>query len=132
MKIAELYLELPSRRLIPYAFTGKRAPEEIQTEISKVLNRGVGAMARLCKFSPWIAGDKMTLADIYVYYVNTIVNTFSASQLNRDILAEIPGMKAWTAAMSESAIAQRVEADRVANMPDFMAYIKALQPAPKA
>jgi glutathione S-transferase len=132
MKIAELYLELPSRRLIPYAFSGKTAPEEIQTEISTVLNRGVGAMQLLCKFSPWIAGDKMTLADIYVYYVNTIVNAFSASQLNRDILAEIPGMQAWTALMSESAITQTVEASRVANMPDFMAYVKAQQPAPKA
>lgn len=132
MKIAELYLELPCRRLIPYAFSGTTAPEEIQTQVSKVLNRGVGAMQRLCKFSPWIAGDKLSMADIYVYYVNTIVNTFGASQLNRDILVEIPGMKAWTAAMSGSAIAQTVEAGRVANLPDFMAYVKAQQPAPKA
>jgi hypothetical protein len=41
-------------------------------------------------------------------------------------------MKAWTVAMSESAIAQTVEAGPVANMADFMAYVKEQQPAPKA
>lgn len=132
MKIAELYLELPSRRFILYALAGKTAPEAIQTEVRQVLKRGVGAMQRLCQFSPWIAGDQLTMADVYVYYVNTIVNSYGSSQLDWDILAEMPGMKVWNASMSESTIAQTVEADRLANLPDFMAYIKALQAAPKA
>jgi glutathione S-transferase len=132
MKIAELYLELPSRRLITYALAGKAAPEALQTEVRQVLNRGIAAMQRLCQFSPWIAGDQLTMADIYVYYVNTIVNTFGSSQLDWDILAEIPGMKEWSASMSESTITQTVEAGRVANLPDFMAYVKAQQAARKA
>ncbi len=132
MKIAELYLELPSRRFIPFAFAGKTAPEPVQAEIRQVLNRGVCAMQRLCQFSPWIAGDLMTMADIYVYYVSTIVNAFVPGQLDLDILAEIPGMNAWNASMSESTIAQTVDADRVANMPDFMTYVKAQLAAPKA
>jgi glutathione S-transferase len=124
MKISELYLELPSRRLLPYAFAGKAVPEVIQTEVRQVLSRGVGAMQRLCQFSPWIAGDQQTMADIFVYHVNTVVNSFGSSQLDWDILAEIPGMKTWSTAMSESTLAQTVEAGRAANVPDFMAYIK--------
>jgi glutathione S-transferase len=130
MKISELYLELPSRRLIPYALAGKTAPEPIQAEVRQVLNRGIGAMQRLCQFSPWIAGDQPTMADIYVHYVNTIVTTFGARQLEWDILAEIPGMKEWGATMGESTIAQTVEAGRVADMPDFRAHIQArLEPS---
>ena len=65
------------------------------------------------------------MADIYLYYVNTIVSTFGSSQLNWDVLAEIPGMKEWSAAMGQSAIAQKVEADRLANMPEFMQHVTA-------
>ena len=125
MKIAELYFELPSRRLIPYAFSGTTAPESVTTEVRQVLNRGITALSRLSQFSPWIAGEQLTMADIYVYYVNTIVSTFGASQLDWDILAEVPGMKEWNDSMSQSAIAQNVEADRLANMPEFIQKVKA-------
>ncbi|MBA6417557.1 glutathione S-transferase family protein [Colwellia sp. 6M3] len=120
MKMAELYFELPSRRLIPYAFSGTAVPESIATEVRQVLSRGITALSRLSKFSPWVAGEELTMADIYLYYVNTIVSAFGSSQLNWDVLAEVPGMKEWNNAMSQSAIAQKVEADRQANMPEFM------------
>jgi glutathione S-transferase len=125
MKMAELYFELPSRRLIPYVFSGTEIPESVKTEVRQVLTRGVTALSRLCQFSPWIAGEQFTMADIYVYYVNTIVSAFGSSQLNWDVLAEIPGMKQWNDAMSQTVIAQQVEADRLANMPDFMQKVKA-------
>ena len=126
MKIAELYFELPSRRFIPYAFSGTEAPESLKAEVRQVLERGVAALNSLCQFSPWIAGEKFTMADIYVYYVNVIVSTFGASQLNWDVLAEIPGMKEWNETISQSVIAQNVEAGRVANKPEFMQKIQAL------
>ena len=125
MKMAELYFELPSRRLIPYVFSGTEIPESVKVEVRQVLTRGVTALSRLCQFSPWIAGEQFTMADIYVYYVNTIVSAFGSSQLNWDVLAEIPGMKQWNDAMSQTVIAQQVEADRLANMPDFMQKVKA-------
>ena len=125
MKIAELYFELPSRRLIPYAFSGTTAPEAVKVEVREVLNRGITALNRLCQFSPWIAGEQLTMADIYVYYVNAIVSSFGSSQLEWDVLAEIPGMKAWNDSMSQSAIAKSVDADRLANMPEFRQKLKA-------
>jgi glutathione S-transferase len=125
MKISELYFELPSRRFIPYVFSGAEIPESVKTEVRQVLNRGVKALSRLCQFSPWIAGEQLTMADIYVYYVNTIVSTFGSSQLEWDILAEIPGMKEWNDSMSQSVISQNVEADRLANKTEFMQKVKA-------
>ena len=124
MKVAELYLELPSRRLIAYAFSGKPAPQKALDDARHVTNRGIGAMNRLCQFSPYIAGADMTLADIYVHYVNAVVNSIGSRQMEWDILAEIQGMKAWNTGMRESDIALAIEADRRANEPDFNAYIK--------
>lgn len=125
MKIAELYFELPSRRFIPYTFTGTEIPELVKAEVCQVLDRGITALNRLSQFSPWIAGEPFTMADIYVYYVNTIVTTFASRQLDWDILAEVSGMKEWQASMKQSPIAQQIEVDRLANMPDFMQSLKA-------
>lgn len=125
MKISELYFELPSRRLIPYVFSGATVPNALKAEVRQVLERGIGALNRLCQFSPWIAGEQFTMADIYVHYVNLIVNTFASSQLEWDVLAQIPGMKEWNDAMSQSDIAKRIETDRLANMPEFMQHVKA-------
>ncbi|WP_137221137.1 glutathione S-transferase family protein [Shewanella sp. MEBiC00475] len=132
MKMAELYFELPSRRLIPYVFSGTEVPELVKAEVRQVLTRGITGLSRLCQFSPWIAGEKFTMADIYVYYVNTIVSAFGSSQLDWDVLAEIPGMKQWNESMIQSVIAQKVEADRLANMPEFMQKVKAQIQAAKA
>ena len=125
MKISELYFELPSRRLIPYVFSGTSAPDTVKEEVRQVLTRGIIALNRLCQFSPWIAGEQFTMADIYVHYVSTIVNAFASTQLDWDVLAEIAGMKEWSKVMRQSDIAQKIEADRSANMPEFMAHVKA-------
>lgn len=125
MKIAELYFELPSRRLIPYVFSGTQAPDTLKQEVRQVLARGIPALNQLCQFSPWIAGEALTMADIYMHYVNVVVIGCASTQLDWDVLAEIPGMKEWSKTMSQSDIAQKIEADRVANMPEFMTHIKA-------
>lgn len=131
MKIAELYFELPCRRLIPHVFSGTQAPETVKDEVRQVLTRGIPALNQLCQFSPWIAGEQFTMADIYVHYVNTVVVACAPSQLDWDVLAEINGMKKWRDTMRQTDIAQKIEADRVANMPEFMTHIKAqMQAAP--
>jgi len=126
MKIAELYFELPCRRFIPYVFSGTDAPESIKVEVREVLARGIIALNHLCQFTPWVAGNDFTMADIYVYYVNQIVIKFGASQLDWDILADIPGMKVWNDSMGESEIAQKIAADRDANMPELIEKVTAL------
>jgi glutathione S-transferase len=123
MKIAELYLELPSRRLISYAFSGKKAPQHALDDVSHVTKRGIHAMQRICEFNPFIAGSEMSMADIYVHYVNSVVGSIGSRQLDWDIIAEIPGMKDWNARMRESDIAKKIEADRKVNEPEFHAYI---------
>ncbi|MGP4714235.1 MULTISPECIES: glutathione S-transferase family protein [unclassified Psychrobacter] len=125
MKIAELYFELPSRRLIPFTFSGTQVPKPIAMEVRQVLERGIIALNHLSQFSPWVAGEHFTMADIYLYYVNTIVSAFAARQLDWDIMAQISGMTEWNETMSQSDIAKRVDVDRLTNMPEFMQYVQA-------
>lgn len=124
MKVAELYLELQSRRLIGHAFSGTAPSEALKADVTHTTQRGLEALRRLCRFTPWIAGDTFTLADIYVRYVNAVVGSIGSKQLEWDILGEVPGMKDWMATMQDSDIARRVESDRVANMPEFQAYFQ--------
>jgi glutathione S-transferase len=123
MKIAELYLELPSRRLISYAFSNKQPSDNLLADVRHVTRRGVGAMTRLCQFDPHIAGSTFSMADIYVLYVNAVVHAVGSRLMDWDIIAEIPGMKDWGREMRSSEFAKRIEADRAANEPEFQAYI---------
>lgn len=123
MKMSELYLELPCRRLLAFVFSNTEPPEELKAEIRQTVERGASAMLRLCKFEPYIVGSEITMADIYVRYVLAVVNMASTS-LELDIMGSISGMKEWSAMMGESEISQQIDADMKANEADFFAMIK--------
>ncbi|MEM8499167.1 MAG: glutathione S-transferase family protein [Pseudomonadota bacterium] len=131
MKIAELYLEVPTRRLVGYHFSGKPAPDSLKAEVRHVVERGIGGMQRLCHFSPWIAGQQFSMADIYVHYVNAVVGQIGSKELEWDIIGEISGMREWRERMKDSDIAKQVEKEREANVPKFAAYIKEYMAANK-
>lgn len=124
MKVAELYLELPCRRLLPHIFGDTPAPAELQAEIRSVVERGLVAMERLCKFEPYLAGEEMTMADIYLRYVLKVVGMAGTSKLEWDVVGAVPGMAQWEEMMAESDIARKVDAEQAENMPEFMAYVQ--------
>jgi glutathione S-transferase len=124
MKISELYLELPCRRMLGFVFSDTEAPEEIKAEVRAVAERGIGAMNRLCEFEPYLAGGEMTMADIYLRYVMTVVDIAATSKLDWDIGAQIDGLKEWQLMMADSDISRRIDADRDANAEGFFTMIK--------
>ena len=131
MKISELYLELPCRRLIPFVFTKKPAPEAIAEEIRTVVARGVGGLNRVCAFAPYVAGSEISMADIYLRYVMSVVDMVGLSLLKWDVGAEIEGMKKWQSLIAGSDISQKMDADRLANQDEFFAAIQARMAKPK-
>lgn len=132
MSVSELYLEVPARRLIFYHFSGQSGPELLQKEARSTIKRGLGAMQRLCKFSPYIAGKELTMADIYVHYVLAVVGQIGSRQLDWDIIGEVPGMREWRDKMKDTDIARAIEVDRAANVPEFGAYLQEYMKKPKA
>ncbi|MFN2287934.1 MAG: glutathione S-transferase family protein [Chromatocurvus sp.] len=126
-KIAELYLELPARRLLPFALGGQQAPEAIKTEVRGVLERGIGAVNLLARFSPFCFGNALTTADLTLRYALAIPKLVGPGQLDMDIIAAIEGLAEWDRMMEEDAVAVKIDADMHANRDEFMAYVAKVQ-----
>jgi glutathione S-transferase len=122
MRMAELYLELPCRRLLPFGFTNSAPPEALKAEVGGVVDRGVASMNALVSIDPWLTGSELTMADVYVRYVLAVVG-LGSRLLGRDIVGEIEGLGAWEARMAELPESKQVDADAEANREDFFAYI---------
>lgn len=123
MKVAELYLELAARRIIPFALANSPVPDTLAKEVSEALLRGVDAVNRLSSFAPYALGSHITMADIYLRYVLSVVE-LASGKLGQDFAAGIEGIEAWQRLMADSDAAKRVDADREANGPAFFAYLK--------
>ena len=124
MKVAELYLELSCRRTIPFAFTNTEVPEPVKREIKEVAERGIKAMNSLCNFAPYVLGNEMTMADIYLRYVFRVV-AVGSEKIGWDIIADIDGAHRWAAMMADNDISRRIDADEEAEAPAFLAHLKA-------
>ena len=124
MKVGELYIELPCRRLIPFVFQDLEAPAEMVEEIRAVVERGLEALRRLAEFDPWLAGSEQTMADIYLRYVFVVASMIGTAKMDWDILSEVDGLSDWFARMADSDVARKVDADQQANAPEFMAYLQ--------
>jgi glutathione S-transferase len=123
MKLSELYLELPARRLLPAVLAGATIHKSTLDEVRSALQRGVSGLTVLAAFSPYLCGDSCTLADIYLRYALAIPKLAGPSQLDWDVVAAVPGLADWDTRMADSDIARRVDADQAANRDEFMAYV---------
>ncbi|WP_439106721.1 glutathione S-transferase family protein [Congregibacter sp.] len=123
IKVSELYLELAGRRLIPFSISKSPVPDALAQEVSDALTKGIAALNSLAEFDPYVMGNKLTMADIYLRYVLGVV-ALAGALLERDFVAEIEGIEAWQEMMADTDIARKVDADRDANGPAFFAYVK--------
>lgn len=126
-KITELYLELPARRLLPFALGGRQAPEVIKEEVRGVLERGIGAINTLARFAPYCFGSALTTADITLRYALAIPKMVGPGQLDMNLIAAIDGLDDWDRMMAKTDVAGKVDADMRANRDEFMAYVAKLQ-----
>jgi len=110
MRIFELYVEAPVHPLVGILF-GREIPEHVMTGSRPAGEKGLAALARVAKFSPYIAGDSFTYADIVVYQGFTLVNQLTQQVHGWNMLAEIPGLQAWYDKISERDSTRRILAD---------------------
>ena len=123
IKISELYLELPARRMLPAVLGNVEMAPETIAEIKSVLGKGARALAELASFGPYLCGAKLTLADIYLRYALAIPKMVGPSKLDWNVMDEVPGLQAWDTMMADTDIARKVDADLSDNTADFMAYV---------
>jgi glutathione S-transferase len=123
VKVAELYLELPARRLLPAVLGNVDFPQSTLDEVKSVLERGVASINVLAEFGPYLAGSELTLADIHMRYALAIPKMVGPAKLGWNVMEEVPGLDGWDAMMADTDIAKKIDADMKANTADFMAFI---------
>jgi glutathione S-transferase len=123
MKISELYLDLPARRLLPALFGNVEVDESVKDEVRATFDKAIRSLATLAGFSPYVAGDALTLADIYLRYALVIPNIVGPRYLGWDAAAELEPLAQWEALMADSDVSRKVDADHRDNEAEFMARI---------
>jgi glutathione S-transferase len=109
----ELHLELVARRLYPSLFFGAGpASEETKKSVEKTLLKGVRGLKALARFSPYIAGAELSLADCAAFVSLPLVTLVSKTAFGRDFLEEIPQVKPYLRMLGERPAFARVNEDR--------------------
>ncbi|AVU73726.1 glutathione S-transferase family protein [Pseudomonas rhizophila] len=121
----ELYIELPGRACYTEAFFGISVPEAIKEKTKAELLLGFASLGRHGKFSPYVAGDSLSLADLYFLYSVSLACQVGRKVFDIDLLADMPAAKGLMERLEQNPNVQRIAADREAEMPAFLAMIAA-------
>ena len=109
VKQIELYIELPARTCYAEAYFGGKVSDEVKEKARTNLNKGIACLKRNGKFSPYVAGDMFTYADIMFQYSVGIAAACSKRVLDMRLLEDFPAAKT----LSEQ-LAQRDSAKQIA------------------
>ncbi|MEN5043271.1 glutathione S-transferase family protein [Pseudomonas koreensis] len=124
-KEIELYIELPGRACYGEAFFGSPVPETIKEKTKAELLLGFAALGRHGKFAPYVAGDSLSIADLYFLYSVPLACAVGQKLFGIDLLAEMPKAKALLERLEQNPHVQKIAADKEAAMPAFLAMIAA-------
>jgi glutathione S-transferase len=122
MKMAEIYLELPARRLSGEVLLGLPRCESAFKEARPLMQKGLRALDVLCSCDPYLMGAKITAADILLRYVLVVAKMNAFKVYDWKLLADYPKLKAWETKMAMNEVSQKVDADAKASLPELMAY----------
>lgn len=125
MKILELYLDIPARKLLPAVLSKRQPGPEIVEQTQNALINGCGMVAQLTQMAPYALGSQISMADIFMRYALAIPKMVSPLLTDVNPLLAIPGLVKWQKLMSDTDIARRIDADQAANYAEFMAKISA-------
>jgi glutathione S-transferase len=114
LRYLELHLELVARNLYPEAFFGGKISDAAKEKTGQQLEKNIAAFAKLAKFSPFIAGDSFTLADVAAAVHLPLVSGATRIIYGRDYLADLP-VRDYLKRLGERPAVQKVNADRKTN-----------------
>lgn len=116
----ELNIELHARRLYKEAFFGGSVSEEVKQEVKERLEIGLKGLARLAKFSPFIAGETYTAADCVAWLHFFMISLTCQKIYGVDLVAQyIPTLTNYMQLIETRPAAQKVAAERAAGMEAF-------------
>jgi len=125
----DTHLELVARRLYPEALFGGKVSDGLKEVTRKDLTQNVKAFMQLAKFSPFVAGDTFSAADISAYTHLPMVRTVGKRIYGEELLGDFD-LKGYMAMLSTRPAFAKTAADAAAGMAAFMAYVKTAYSAP--
>ena len=120
----DLHLELVARNLYPEAYFGGKVSDSTKEKIGAQLQKNVAAFAKLAQFAPFVAGERLTLADCAAVTHLPLVSGATKLIYGKDFLADLPA-RDYLKMMGERPHVQKINADRKANMELMMSRMKA-------
>ncbi len=124
VKHIELYLELPARRCYPEVFFGGQVSDETKEQTREALLKGIRALARKARWQPFLAGDRLTAADVFFLYSADLAKAVAGKLFGIDLLAEAPGSAELLARLNERDSAKSVAAERDLAMEKSLKYAR--------
>lgn len=126
VKMAELYLELPARRCHPEVFFGQKVDDLTKKEVKRALCKGMEGLARCAQFSPYLAGEQLTAADIVFLYSADLASAVADKLFELDLLEIAPGAKQLMATLNQREDVIKIAEDRKLANIEFKKYIASL------
>ena len=113
LRYIELHLELVARNLYPEAFFGGKVSDSLKQKLRPQLEKNIAAFGKLARFSPFIAGERFTLADCAAAMHLPVLGGACKIIYGEDLLAALPA-KDYLKRVGERPAVQKVNADRKA------------------
>jgi glutathione S-transferase len=126
MQIIDLYIAgtAGAARLTGAALFAAPISDEAKQEAQALIERGVKAIARLVKFTPYIMGPKFTQADCVAFPKLGFAGMVTHIVLRKNLIEVIPGAAEYLKYMLERPAVQKVVTDQQAAMEVMMASRK--------
>jgi glutathione S-transferase len=115
MLYIDLHLELVARELYAQAFFGGSVDDATKDRVQKTLARNIEGAKKLLKFTPFIAGDTFSMADIVAFNNLPLVGMATRAVYGKDMLLEAGiDYKSYIQHLGQRPSAQKITADRKA------------------
>lgn len=128
MKMLELYVELPARRLFPGVYFGGVNAELTVSEVEPVLRKGMRALKGLLCCGDFVMGAELTLADFVAVFTLPLASGVAKKVYGWDLLGDFPELEATLAKLGARPSVQQINAESRAAMAAFQQRLA----APKA
>jgi len=124
MRMMELYVEHPARRLYPGLFFGGTNAEATVAEVQPALRKGMAGLRTVLDCSPFVMGEQMSCADFVATFTFSLAGIVARKVYDWDLVAEVPGLGETLARLNERESVKRINADMKAAMGAFQARMK--------
>ena len=111
-QIIDHYVDTPARTVLGAAFFGRETSKPEIEAVSGKLAQGIGALARIVSFDPFIAGKDFSHADLAAFYTIGLAQAIMVRLEAPDPLTPLPGYKDYHQMLAERPAFQKTIRDR--------------------